>query len=296
MFERPIRLLLVEDNPGDARLFTEIIKETRAFQFEVAHRACVDHALAFLAQGTPDMIVLDLGLPDAGGVEAVRKVQLAAPAVPLVVLTGLDDEASAIEALHAGAQDYLIKGQMNTSLLVRALRYAIERHGLQMALRKESTIDELTGLANRRGFLMLAEQHAMLAKRTGEHFVVAFIDMDRLKPINDSLGHQAGDAAIAEIAEVLRICFRGSDILGRLGGDEFAVLLPATADNNEASIRQRLSEELRTRNARPARRYALCISVGVVASDSQRTSSVEEMLAQADALMYVEKQRGRVSR
>lgn len=74
------------------------------------------------------------------------------------------------------------------------------------------------------------------------------------------------------------------------------MLLPATADNNEASIRQRLSEELRTRNARPARRYALCISVGVVASDSQRTSSVEEMLAQADALMYVEKQRGRVSR
>lgn len=226
MFERPIRLLLVEDNPGDARLFTEIIKETRAFQFEVAHRACVDHALAFLAQGTPDMIVLDLGLPDAGGVEAVRKVQLAAPAAPLVVLTGLDDEASAIEALHAGAQDYLIKGQMNTSLLVRALRYAIERHGLQMALRKESTIDELTGLANRRGFLMLAEQHAMLANRTGEHFVVAFIDMDRLKPINDSLGHQAGDAAIAEVAEVLRICFRGSDILGRLGGDELQCCYP----------------------------------------------------------------------
>lgn len=296
MFERPIRLLLVEDNPGDARLFTETIKETRAFQFEVAHRACVDHALAFLAQGTPDMIVLDLGLPDAGGVEAVRKVQLAAPAVPIVVLTGLDDESSAIQALHAGAQDYLIKGQMNTSLLVRALRYAFERHGLQMALRKESTIDELTGLANRRGFLMLAEQHAMLAKRTGEHFVVAFIDMDGLKPINDKLGHQAGDAAIAETAEVLRVCFRGSDILGRLGGDEFAALLPATDDNSEASIRQRLQLELEVRNAKPDRRYSLCISVGIVRTDGQHSFSVEEMLAQADALMYAEKQRGRVGR
>lgn len=294
MFDRPIRLLLVEDNPGDARLFTETLKETRAFQFEVAHRACIDHAMAFLAQGTPDMIVLDLGLPDAGGVEAVRKVQLAAPTVPLVVLTGLDDEASAIQALHAGAQDYLIKGQLSTSLLVRALRYALERHGLQMALRKESKIDELTGLANRRGFLMLAEQHAMLAKRTGEQFVVAFIDMDRLKPINDTLGHQAGDAAIVEIADVLRICFRGSDILGRLGGDEFAALLPTTAANSETSIRQRLSEELQIRNAQPERRYALCISVGIVATDPQHSLSVEAMLAQADALMYEEKQKRRL--
>jgi diguanylate cyclase (GGDEF)-like protein len=258
----------------------------------VAHRACVDHALAFLARGTPDMIVLDLGLPDAGGVEAVRKVQLAAP---LVVLTGLDDEAAAIQALHAGAQDYLIKGQLSASSLLRALRYALERHGLQIALRKESTIDELTGLANRRGFLMLAEQHAMLAKRTGEQFVVAFIDMDRLKPINDTLGHQAGDAAIAEIAEALRVCFRGSDILGRLGGDEFAALLPATDDNSEASIRLRLAQELQARNARPDRRYSLCVSIGIVRTEHEHPVSIEEMLAQADALMYEEK-RGRAGR
>ncbi len=181
--------------------------------------------------------------------EAVRKVQLAAPAVPLVVLTGLDDEASAIQALHAGAQDYLIKGQMNTSLLVRALRYALERHGLQMALRKESTIDELTGLANRRGFLMLAEQHAMLAKRTGEHFVVAFIDMDRFKPINDTLGHQAGDAAIAEIADVLRVCFRDRTFSAASAAMSSPRCCPPPSDNSEASIRQRLSEELQTRNA-----------------------------------------------
>lgn len=296
MFDRPIRLLLVEDNPGDALLFTETVKETRAFQFDVVHRACIDHALAFLAQGTPDMIVLDLGLPDAGGVEAVRKVQLAAPAIPLVVLTGLDDEASAIQALHAGAQDYLIKGQMTTSALVRALRYALERHGLQMALRKESTIDKLTGLSNRRGFLMLAEQHAMLANRTGEHFVVAFIDMDRLKPINDTLGHQTGDAAIAEIADVLRACFRGSDILGRLGGDEFAALLPATDENSEPAIRQRLLAELQARNSTPGRRYSLSLSIGIVATDPQQSSSVEEILAQADVLMYEEKQRGRARR
>ena len=296
MFDRPIRLLLVEDNPGDARLFAETIKEARAFQFELAHRSSVDQALAFLAHNKPDMIVLDLGLPDAGGVDAVRNIQLAAPDIPLVVLTGLDDEASAVQALHAGAQDYLVKGQLSTSLLVRALRYAFERHGMQRALRKESTIDELTGLSNRRGFLMLAEQHAMLAKRTGEHFMVVFIDMDRLKPINDTLGHQAGDAAIVEIADVLRTCFRGSDILGRLGGDEFALILPATAGSNEESIRRRLGQELSVRNAQASRRYSLCVSIGIITADPRRSLSVEEMLAQADALMYEEKQERRICR
>jgi diguanylate cyclase (GGDEF)-like protein len=295
MFDRAIRLLLVEDNPGDARLFAEMIKEARAFQFELVRRESIDQALIFLAQENPDMIVLDLGLPDAGGLEAVRKMQHAAPLVPLVVLTGLDDEASAVEALHAGAQDYLIKGQMSTSLLVRALRYAFERHGMQMALRKESLVDELTGLANRRGFLMLAEQHVELAKRTGASFMMVFIDMDRLKPINDTLGHQMGDAAIAETADVLRVCFRGSDILGRLGGDEFALLLPGTAENSEESIRGRLQREVQLRNAQPDRRYPLSVSVGIVAANAQTEPSMGELLAQADARMYEEKQKRRSS-
>jgi diguanylate cyclase (GGDEF)-like protein len=136
----------------------------------------------------------------------------------------------------------------------------------------------------------------MLAKRTGQGFVVAFIDMDGLKPINDTLGHQAGDAAIVEIADVLRACFRTSDILGRLGGDEFALLMPATSDNSEESIRCRLQQELQTRNAQPSRRYALRVSTGIITSDPQQPLSVEEMLAQADALMYEEKQRVRRSR
>lgn len=294
MFDRPIRLLLVEDNPGDARLFAEMIKEARAFQFELVHRESIDGALISLALQCPDMIVLDLGLPDAGGVDAVRQVRHAAPLTPLVVLTGLDDEAAAVEALHAGAQDYLIKGQLSTSLLVRALRYAFERHGMQMALRKESLVDELTGLSNRRGFLLLAEQHATLAKRTGAPFSVAFLDLDRLKYINDTMGHQAGDAAIVEAADAIRACLRESDILGRLGGDEFALLLAGTHDVTEESLKHRLQQEFRRRNAQPDRRYPLAISVGIVAADPQGLLSVEELLAQADTRMYEEKQQNRI--
>lgn len=295
MFDETIRLLLVEDNPGDARLFAEMIKEARAFKFELLHRTSIDSALICVAEGCPDMIVLDLGLPDVGGIEAVRKVQLAAPSTPLVVLTGFDDEAAAVEALHAGAQDYLVKGQMNTSLLVRSLRYAFERHAMQMALRKESLVDELTGLSNRRGFLMLADQHAALAKRTGIGFMVAFLDLDRLKHINDTMGHQAGDAAIAETAEVLKACIRECDILGRLGGDEFALLCSGAAEHTEESIRSRLQRELQVRNAQPNRRYPLSISIGIVAADPQGSLSVGELLAQADARMYEEKEKSRSS-
>src|SRR5688572_1399856 len=104
MLDRAIRILLVEDNPGDARLFAEAIGEARAFQFDLTHLESIDQALACLSKEIPDMIVLDLGLPDAGGLEGVRRLHQAAPTAPLVVLTGLDDEASAMEALHAGAQ------------------------------------------------------------------------------------------------------------------------------------------------------------------------------------------------
>jgi diguanylate cyclase (GGDEF)-like protein len=161
---------------------------------------------------------------------------------------------------------------------------------MQLALQKESSIDELTGLANRRGFLMLAEQHALLARRTGETFLVGFIDLNGLKHINDTLGHQGGDAAIVEAAQVLKTCCRQSDILGRLGGDEFAFLLPVSPDETRESIRERFRQELQLRNAEAGRGFRLSFSMGIVAADGAQELTMEELLAQADALMYEEKQ------
>lgn len=287
--DKIVRVLLVEDNPGDARLFKEAIKEAHASAFELTHCESFDQVLAYLARNSPDVIVLDLGLPDVGGVEAVQKVRVSAPSVPLVVLTGLDDEALAVQALHKGAQDYLIKGQLNTDLLIRALRYAIERHRTQTALQNQSLIDELTGLANRRGFLLLAEQHVALARRVNESFMVVFVDLDGLKQINDTLGHQQGDQAIIETANVLRGCSRQCDILARLGGDEFALLLPSTADDTDELIRRRFQQAIESCNAQPHRRYTLSFSAGIVVAAGEQLLSIEELMAQADALMYVDK-------
>ena len=130
-----MRMLLVEDNPGDARLVREMCREQGLSTDGLASVDSMSGAEAHLANHEVDLILLDLGLPDAQGLDAVRRAHAAAPRVPLVVLTGLDDEAVAVQALQQGAQDYLIKGQLETRGLMRALRYAIERKTMDAEIR-----------------------------------------------------------------------------------------------------------------------------------------------------------------
>ena len=126
-------LLVVEDDPGDTRILREMLGEQHSHNTELTHVECMSDAERHLADRAVDVILLDLGLPDAKGLEAVRRTHAAAPNVPLVVLTATDDESLAVQALQQGAQDYLIKGQIDARGLLRALRYAIERKTLQDA-------------------------------------------------------------------------------------------------------------------------------------------------------------------
>jgi diguanylate cyclase (GGDEF)-like protein/PAS domain S-box-containing protein len=128
------RLLLIEDNPGDARLLREIFNDQGSRETELVHVESMHGAEEFLAANAVDIILLDLGLPDAAGLDAVRRAHAAAPRIPLVVLTGLDDETLALNALKEGAQDYLVKGQIEMRGLLRGLRYAIERKLMEDAL------------------------------------------------------------------------------------------------------------------------------------------------------------------
>jgi diguanylate cyclase (GGDEF)-like protein/PAS domain S-box-containing protein len=139
-----MRLLLVEDNPGDARLVREMCREQGLPSEALALVDSISGAEAHLVDHEVDLILLDLGLPDAHGLDALRRAQVAAPRVPLVVLTGLDDEAIAVQALQQGAQDYLIKGQLETRGLMRALRYAIERKVMEEALFVEKELAVVT--------------------------------------------------------------------------------------------------------------------------------------------------------
>lgn len=162
-----------------------------------------------------------------------------------------------------------------------------------VALRDElinlSLVDSLTGLNNRRGFFHLAKQQLKVARRTENHALLIFADLDGMKKINDTLGHKAGDRALLEAAEVLRETFRESDIIGRIGGDEFAVLALEAEPGEEEEIINRLQRELDRRNEQPDRTYSLDMSRGVVACGPDNPVPLEKLVAEADSRMYEHK-------
>ena len=169
-----------------------------------------------------------------------------------------------------------------------------ERTEYEQALRHMTLEDALTGLYNRRGFALLAQQLLNGAGRHAGCTLLLYFDLNRFKAINDSLGHHAGDLALVEVAEVLRETFRESDLIGRLGGDEFVVLAVNSLDPTGEVLLARLDQRLNARNAAPGRAYILSMSRGVATFDPLRPRSLQELLEEADARMLRGK-RGRAT-
>ncbi len=134
MSSAPIKVLLVEDDLGDADLICELLEFVDSTSFQVTQSRRLQEALQYLGKEPFDLVLLDLSLPDSHGLTTVSQVSAQAPKVPIVVLSGLEDESAAIEAVQKGAQDYLVKGQVESDLLVRAIRYAIERSKIRQLL------------------------------------------------------------------------------------------------------------------------------------------------------------------
>jgi diguanylate cyclase (GGDEF)-like protein len=288
-----MKILYVEDNLGDARLLQEVLLELAPLRFDVTHVTSVAAALDAFRTTRFDVGFLDLGLPDAQGLEVVRRIHPATPETPLIVLTGLKDDQVAIQSLHEGAQDYLVKTELERNLLWRAMRYAMGRQRVQLDLRNRAFIDDLTGLNNREGFLNLAEHHVSVALRSGAQFLVGFVDLDYMKQINDTFGHQEGNRALVETATILKDAFRQSDILARFGGDEFALLVTEASHDSIPILTLRLEDKVVARNARRERPYELSLSIGLIDSDSVESVNLEYMLNRADALMYQQKRQRR---
>jgi diguanylate cyclase (GGDEF)-like protein len=170
-------------------------------------------------------------------------------------------------------------------------RLDTQRQQVQAQLRDLTLTDDLTGLRNRRGFLLLAEQELKLAKRAGIRLWLLFADLDYLKQINDRLGHEAGSQAIIRTAEILKQTFRDSDVIARLGGDEF-VILAASDDSDSGRIMQaRLQENVSAFNVNERLPYQLSVSAGVVRVDPDKSASINEAIKEADQAMYEDKHR-----
>jgi len=165
-----------------------------------------------------------------------------------------------------------------------------ERKRMEAEILALSITDQLTGLHNRRGFLSLAEQQLKLAVRNKSEMLLFFADLDGLKWINDTLGHEEGDNALIEVATVFKETFRTSDIIARLGGDEYAVLTVDITEANSEIFTARLQSLIDTRNNQKNQKYRLSISVGCSYYDPENPCSIEELMASADKLMYEQKQ------
>jgi len=182
---------------------------------------------------------------------------------------------------------------MLAMILLLALVWRIR--SMETEIHHLSLRDELTGVYNLRGFSLLSEQALLLARRSDLPLSVLFIDLDQLKQINDSFGHDAGSAFLAEVAEILKQTFRETDVIGRVGGDEFAIVCHGSKVAISIAA-ERLKAACALRNADAARRFPLSFSIGHATTEEHTRQSLKELLAEADKAMYEEKGRKRLER
>ena len=275
------RILVVDDNISLLDTINNGLSLS-GYQCKAAMSASI--ALELLSKDLFDMMIIDIVLPDMSGFELTTKAKKIKPDMAIIIMTGYIDEFSYEDAIESGASDFIKKPFSVKELIAR-----IEHAKMHERLHDISLHDELTGLYNRRGFFTLAEHLLKTAKRQQAGLFMLYCDLDGLKGINDALGHQKGDWALIDAANILKETFRGSDIIARIGGDEFVVMpIETTGDNLEIVI-NRLQKAVEIDNTKSKREYKLSISTGTAYFDPLSPCTTDELLSKADRLMYEQK-------
>ncbi len=287
------RILLIEDDEDDYILARELLSE--AFGPEL-RLDWTDHwaiGLERIARGEHDVYLVDYRLGERSGLDIIREAIAAGSTAPFILLTGQDCRETDIEAMEAGATDYLVKTQITAPLLDRAIRYSIERKKVENRLSRLARYDELTGLANRSLFHSSLKDAIAQTGRTEKIGALLLLDLDHFKDINDSLGHPAGDQLLKEVSKRLLETVRATDVVARLGGDEFAVIATNLRDWRGAEV---LAEKIIGRLSAPVevegREVYTRTSIGVTLfpRDGEDT---DHLLKNADMALYQAKNEGR---
>lgn len=275
MTDRQTRILVI-DEANAAVQIERGLANTPGPSLDITRATSLAQGLELLDKSAFDAVILDVLLPDSTGVATVVTANAHAPDVPLVVLTGLDDDQLRSAAIAAGAEDYLVKGQAEVGLLVRALGLAIERH------RRLSLTDRLTGVRDRRGFLALAQQELKLASRKRESRYLFLLEIKAAAAFDD--GHGRADRAVLDAAHVLTETFRESDIVGRVATNQFCVLLTGVVDDYEHAY-ERLEVALSRRTTQVERRGPLPYIIAVAKFSWDAPCSVLDLMGRADHSM-----------
>ncbi|OGW80254.1 MAG: hypothetical protein A3G33_06165 [Omnitrophica bacterium RIFCSPLOWO2_12_FULL_44_17] len=244
-----IKVLLIEDDAAYAKLLQNRLGREVNPSIDLRSAQSLHTGLEEIGKFKPDVILLDLTLPDSSPKETVEAVKNISPKIPVVILSGLDNEDIAVKAVRGGVEDYLVKSEMEGKTLSRILKHAIERSRIKQdidianeRLKQLSVTDPLTGLLNRRGIEQVLSREIQWSKREGSNLLVILLDLDDFKNVNDTFGHSAGDFVLTEVARRMKENLRTTDYIARIGGDEFIVLLPHARLAEGAHVGEKLRE------------------------------------------------------
>lgn len=284
---------MIEDNSGDALLVEMMLSDLPLITYSLTRADNLAEAIELLQKHEYDAALLDMSLPDGEGLEIITQLKPYAPGLPIIVMTGRQDEEFALQTVKEGVQDYLIKGRIDSWQLTRSLSYAIERKRLEDQMIHLAHHDQLTGLTNRVLFQDRLQQSINRAERRQENFALLYLDLDNFKSINDALGHHVGDKLLKGVADRLLDSTRESDTVARLGGDEFAIILDNLVDT---AVVTPVVEKIMDTIAKPfligEHTLHAGISIGIsLFPDSGRDA--ENLIKNADSAMYRGKRAGR---
>lgn len=290
-------ILIIDDSPYDAHRLTALLHAGLGQDVAITVVGSFADAVAYVTSDAarPAIVLLDLHLPDTDGLKAVARLSELGLEAPVIVLGDSHDEAVAVQAVQAGAQDYLVREFADERRLARTIRQAAYRNDSNQRLTRVALYDQLTGAANRVLFERRMEQAILAARAQGTKLSVLFADLDRFKSINDQFGHDVGDSLLAAFAMRIGDCLQASDLLCRLGGDEFAVLSTRVQSREEAAaLAESLREGMRAPFELSGHVLQATASIGYALFPDDGVNE-KELMRSADVAMYQAKGRKRRS-
>ena len=290
---KSLTILVVEDNPGDFDLISEYLSDVSWVAYDLIPCASLQQAKEKLLVNTLDAVLLDLSLPDSTGIGTVSNMRSLSERLPIIVLTGIDNDEVGEQSIQQGAQEYLAKNELNGRLLSRVIKYAIKRKQMDLKLEKLAITDPLTELYNRRYFFERGWNEYVRARRYEHALAVVMMDIDYFKKVNDVYGHICGDKVLVNVAALLKKTVRGIDLVSRFGGEEFIVLIPETELKGVQLLAERMRLEVAdTPIEHNGKSFHISISIGVAMIDANN-GDFESMINQADIALYKAKDKGR---
>ncbi|MCX6944073.1 MAG: response regulator [Opitutales bacterium] len=288
------RILMIDDDRIQFRLVQGLFKNFRGALFELEWAATYGEGLAKLLEGQHAACLLDYQLGPRNGLELIRTAMANGVRMPIVFLTAESSELVDIEAMHAGALDYLVKSEISSRTLERSLRYALKLSDTLQALRKLATHDQLTSLLNRREFDRILAEEKERSRRFGHPFALVLVDIDHFKRVNDTYGHPVGDLVLQEVACRMTRGLRDVDRAARFGGEEFALII-MQADRTvalQAAQRACAAVESAPISIEGGPELRVTVSAGAAALPDDAVTG-PDLVAAADKALYAAKSRGR---